>query len=206
MNNKNHRHLSLVGKTFGGAERVSNCRLYTSSGQSEYDGAGKHKFTPGDKVQVEMVSFGPLGASVDVIGLSHDADEPLLPPSQEPHGRGLVLQKEIAYFRQARGGVDVVLGEVLPGYVQSVREDIDKIDVSFRAFGGKAKAEGVGKLILEQLELAEHAGVLPIGDKSSPTDINQYFPGVSKTAFKKAVGALYRQGLIKPGPKSITLV
>jgi predicted RNA-binding protein (virulence factor B family) len=116
----------------------------------------------------------------------------------------LVLQKEIAYFRQSRGEVDVVQGEVLPGYVQSVREDIGKVDISFREFGGKAKAEGVGRLIMDQLDLAENDGGLPIGDKSSPKDINEYFPGVSKTALKKAVGALYRQGLIKPGPKFIS--
>ena len=61
-------------------------------------------FYKGQKVQVEVVSFGPLGASVDVVGLGHDFDT-VLPQGQEPLGKGLVLQREIRYFRQARNNL-----------------------------------------------------------------------------------------------------
>lgn len=169
-------------------------------------------FEKGDKIQVEVISFGRLGASVDVIAHnSHDpkdcisADEPAL-------GRGLIVQREIAYFREKRGGVDVVQYETLPGYVEKVREQefeegkgIEvRLDVSLRPVGGKAKAMELSEEILHKLK--EEGGVLNIGDKSTPEDISSYFPGASKKAFKKAVSSLYKQGLVNPGTDSISLM
>jgi predicted RNA-binding protein (virulence factor B family) len=160
-------------------------------------------FRAGDKIQVEVVSFGPLGASVEVIGLGHGDDADLLSADEEPYGTGLILQKEIAYFRQSRNSVDVVRGEVVPAYIQNVRED-GKIDVGLRVYGGKAKSQEVGSVIMERLN-GTTGGSLPIGDKSSPEEISKEFPGVSKSAFKNAVGSLYKKGLIQPLPNSITL-
>jgi hypothetical protein len=165
---------------------------------------GATSFRVGDEIQVEVVDFGPLGASVEVIGLRHGDAADLLPADDEPHGTGLILQKEIAYFRSARNNVDVVRGEILPAFVQNVRED-GKLDVGLRAFGGKAKAQEVGTQIMDRLKWVSE-GTLPVGDKSSPEEINREFPGVSKSAFKKAIGALYKKGSIKPSPNSITIV
>eukprot|EP00980_Cylindrotheca_fusiformis_P005275 scaffold1132_cov57-Cylindrotheca_fusiformis.AAC.2 len=164
-------------------------------------------FKPGSKVQVEVISFGPLGASVEVLGLSHDSNA-ILPEGEEPYATGLIYQKEIAYFRAGRDNVDVVIGEILPAYVQKVREEDGKLDIGLRAFGGKQKSMEVSEMIMEKLESSwnENDGLLPVGDKSPPEDINREFPGVSKTAFKRAVGALYKKGLIKPSPTSIRLV
>ena len=78
-------------------------------------------FKAGDKIQVEVTSFGPLGASVSVVGFHHGPEVDLLPVDAEPYGTGLILQQEIAYFRQARGNVDVVRGEVLQAYVLKIR-------------------------------------------------------------------------------------
>lgn len=164
---------------------------------------GVPSFKPGDKIQVEVISFGPLGASVEVIGDSHDP-ESLIPEDEPPLATGLILQKEIQYFRQSRDNVDVVRGEVLPAYVEKVRDD-GKIDISLRTFGGKAKAEEVSTMILDKLSWAP-GGVLQVGDKSSPEEIAKEFPGVSKSSFKRAVGALYKLGKIDPSPHSITLV
>jgi len=184
-------------------------------------------FRPGDKIQVEVTSFGPLGASVDVIGIGHGEDVPLLEPEERPYATGLILQKEIAYFRSARGSIDVVRGEILPAYVQSIREieisgdddddeeeeeedDDDgspppiKLDICLRSFGGKAKSEEVGAMILERLEATDD-GILDIGEKSSPVEINREFPGVSKAVFKKALGGLYKKRRVQPGPHSIEL-
>jgi len=180
-------------------------------------------FRPGDKIQVEVTSFGPLGASVDVIGIGHGEDVPLLEPEERPYATGLILQKEIAYFRSARGSIDVVRGEILPAYVQSIREveisDDDeeeeeeddgspppiKLDICLRSFGGKAKSEEVGAMILERLEATDD-GILDIGEKSSPVEINREFPGVSKSVFKKALGGLYKKRLVQPGPDSVELM
>jgi hypothetical protein len=161
------------------------------------------KFQRGDAIAIEVISFGPLGASVQVVGLTHSPDDALIPENEDPLGRGLVLQKEIHYFRQARDGVDVVKGEVLPAYVEQVRDN-GRLDISLRAPGGRAKAEDVGKVILQRLE--SYDGILQVGDKSTPQDIANEFPGVSKGAFKKAVSALYKKGLVQPSADSITLL
>jgi hypothetical protein len=158
-------------------------------------------FQPGDKIQVEIMSFGPLGAGVEVIGLSHDSDS-LISETDPPLALGLILQREIRYFRQGRNNVDVVQGEVLPAYVERVRET-GRVDVSLRAFGGKAKALEVSDLILNKLNVEP---VLCVGDKSSPKEIAAVFPGVSKASFKRAVSALYKQGKVQPNATSISLM
>lgn len=136
-----------------------------------------------------------MGASVDIVGLGHD-EANALPPEAPPLGKGLVLQREIHYFRQKRDNVDVILGEVLPAYVERVREESGRVDVSLRVIGGKAKADEVSELILERLE--ELGGTLELGDKSSPEAIAQEFPGVSKASFKRALSALYKEGKVQP--------
>jgi len=171
-------------------------------------------FRPGDKIQVEIVSFGPMGASVDIVASSHNPDR-IIPASQAPLGQGLILQKEISYYRQGRGGVDVVRGEVVPAYIEKVREVTDwdakqgqhvqKFDICLRQYGGKAKTASVATQIMERLEFTL-GGEIPIGDKSSPDLIAEEFPGVSKVAFKRAVSSLYKQGKVQPGPHSITLM
>jgi predicted RNA-binding protein (virulence factor B family) len=174
-----------------------------SEDNNELSSSKIHSFHPGDSIQVEVTSFGPLGASVEVVGLSHDGE--LLPANQEPFGTGLILQKEIAYFRKARDNVDVVRGEILNAYVQKVREEDGKLDISLRKYGGKAKSDDVATIILERLKWTP-GGIMNVGEKSSPKDIENEFPGVSKSVFKKALGGLYKKSLVKPGPDSIELI
>lgn len=172
-------------------------------------------FQSGDQIQVEVIYFGPLGASVDIVAhKSHDPSD-CLGQDEPALGRGMILQQEIDYFRRGRGGTDIVKYEVLPAYVENVREveieDDDgesgmevRLDVSLRPPGGKAKAEELGERILQQLK--DSGGAIEVGDKSSPEEINEMFPGASKGAFKKAVSGLYRRGLVTPGPNSTTLM
>lgn len=171
------------------------------SSTSDNSGDGGDSFRIGDAIQIEVTSFGPMGASVDVVGAGHNPDS-LIPESDPALGQGLILQKEIHYFRQARDNIDVVQGEVLPAYVEYINDD-GKLNICLRKFGGQAKAEEVSEMIMERLE---KGGVLDLGDKSSPEDIAREFPGVSKGAFKKAIGALYRKGKLKPGPYSISVM
>ena len=154
-----------------------------------------------DPIQVEVVSFGTLGASVEVVGIGHNPDD-LIAESAASLGRGLISQQEISYFRQSRGNIDVVTGELLPAYVEKVREVDGKLAVVLRKPGGKAKAQDLAAAIMEVLE--ETGGTLNVGDKSSVQDIQTEFPGASKTSFKKAVSSLFKKGLVKPGPHSIT--
>jgi hypothetical protein len=190
--------------------------LASSSEPNSHDSITATNFTKGQAIQVEVVSFGPLGASVDVIGLDHTASN-VLPEGALPHATGLILQREIAYFRTARRNVDVVLGEVLPAYVEGVREEEDdtdnndivtkddtlfaplpKLDVSLRVVGGKAKTDEWSAVLWDRLQ--EDGGQVPVGDKSSPAEIAALFPGASKGAFKKAVAKLYKEKKVEPGP------
>mmetsp|Transcript_16369 Transcript_16369/g.24484 ORF Transcript_16369/g.24484 Transcript_16369/m.24484 type:complete len:273 (+) Transcript_16369:25-843(+) len=160
-------------------------------------------FRKGNPILVEVVRFGPLGASVEVVGRSHSEND-MIPEEEPALGYGLILQKEIGYFRAGRGGVDVVMGEILPAYVDWVRDD-GKVDISLRKPGGKGKAEDLSEMILEKLKESA-SGEIDVGDKSSPDDINTVFPGSSKASFKRAVAFLFKKGLVKPGPKSTKLM
>ena len=172
-------------------------------------------FSRGEAIQVEVMRFGRLGASVEVIGKGH-REEDIIDEDEEALASGLILQKEIHYFRQARG-IDVVVGEILPAYVENVRslpvmregnpvpgEFRKSLDICLREVGGRAKAETLGKDIMERLSNSAE-GTIGVGDKSSPEDINELFPGASKSAFKKAVAMLFRQGKVIPKPYEVSL-
>ena len=176
---------------------------HTRSSTARRESQSEVLFKHADPIQIEVISFGPLGASVDVVARGHNPEN-LIPESSPALGQGLVLQKEIHYFRQARNNVDVVAGELLPAYVEEVRDD-GRLNISLRQPGGKAKADEVSKMIMQKLSQTSD-GTLSVGDKSSPRDIGLAFPGVSKAAFKKAVAALYKQGKVEPGPDSIKLM
>jgi hypothetical protein len=153
------------------------------------------EFRVGLPIMVEVVSFGPLGASVVVIGKgSHDAATVKLADSANPLAVGLIYQSEIQMFRESRRNVDVVLGEILPAYVERVRDD-GKIDVSLRVIGGRAK---VDKWSGELLKRLEELGELPIGDRSTAAEVAHQFPGMSKTDFKKCIGSLFERKLVFP--------
>ena len=52
--------------------------------------------------------------------------------------------------------------------------------------------------------IEEYDGILPYNDKASPEVISRDF-GLSKNAFKRAVGHLYKEGKIDIGEKSIKI-
>ncbi len=92
-------------------------------------------------------------------------------------------------------------GQAVDGYIKSIRED-HKIDLSlFRA--GYKKEYDLPNRILTMLR--DNRGELPFGDNSAPEAIYATF-GVSKKAFKQAIGSLYKKKLIVIGKSSIRLV
>ena len=177
--------------------------LSSSPASSDSSAAEAPNFRRYDKIQVEVVRFGKLGASVEVIGLGHE-EENCIGEEEPALGLGLILQREIQYFRSGRGGLDVIVGEVLPAYVETVRED-GRLDISLRDPGGRGKSESIGSAIMAKLRETED-GTLDVGDKSTPDEINAAFPGTSKGAFKKAVAALYKKGLVQPDKYTISLM
>jgi uncharacterized protein len=82
-------------------------------------------------------------------------------------------------------------GMRLTGYVKRLRDD-GKLDVTLRKVG-VAGVLDARQVILDAL--AAQGGTLPLHDQSSPVAIQQALD-MSKKTFKKAVGGLYKDGLV----------
>ncbi|TBU83295.1 GntR family transcriptional regulator [Pseudomonas daroniae] len=106
---------------------------------------------------------------------------------------GLIHKNEVIGFM--RGGIRQ------PGFIKDMRAD-GKISLSLQPIGQQA-ADGLSEQILSRLR--ESGGVLELSDKSSPERISAMFR-VSKGNFKKAIGGLYKQGLIHIHEDRIELV
>lgn len=92
-------------------------------------------------------------------------------------------------------------GQTVKGFIKKVRED-NKIDLSLHEPGYKKVGDLAGKIIDE---LKRRGGFAPVTDKTSPEIIYGLF-GVSKSTFKKAIGALYKKRLITIEDKGIRLI
>ena len=79
------------------------------------------------------------------------------------------------------------------GYINRIRED-GLIDISLEP-PGYSRIPAVKENIAKELSLAE-GGFLPVHDKSTPEQVREVF-GISKKAFKQAVGALYKEGRVR---------
>ncbi|MFY9307498.1 MAG: S1-like domain-containing RNA-binding protein [Bacteroidia bacterium] len=106
---------------------------------------------------------------------------------------GLLYKNEI--FENIR------IGDKLKGYVKRIRED-NKIDLSLQKSGFEL-VDDVKWRILNLLK--QNNGFLPLHDGSSPEEIKSKLQ-ISKKAFKKAVGALYKERLVKLTEKGVELV
>jgi len=93
-------------------------------------------------------------------------------------------------------------GQKLVGYIKKIRDD-GKLDVSLQAVGFKHTIVKNEIIILNALK--KNDGFLALHDKSNPDDI-KYQLGMSKKAFKSAVGGLFRQKLISISDDGSTLV
>ena len=91
-------------------------------------------------------------------------------------------------------GSPLAVGMELDGYVRGVRPD-GKIDLGLDASGYR-RVPVLAETILDALRA--NGGKLAMGDHSSPAEIRARF-GVSKKAFKQAIGALYRDRRIALG-------
>ena len=121
----------------------------------------------GDKVTLLVWQLTDLGAKVIV----NNRFPALLYQDELPAGAGAGMQ--------------------LAGYVKRLRED-GKLDVTLRKVGAEGVADA-RDVILKAL--ADHDGTLPLHDRSTPAVILKAL-GMSKKTFKKAVGGLYKDGLV----------
>ncbi|MFB4367773.1 MULTISPECIES: S1 RNA-binding domain-containing protein [unclassified Pseudomonas] len=106
---------------------------------------------------------------------------------------GLIHKNEVIGFMRS--------GIRQPGYIKEMRSD-GKISLSLQPVGQQV-ADSLGEQILQRLR--DNGGVLELSDKSTPERISVMFR-VSKGNFKKAIGGLYKQGLIRIHDERIELV
>lgn len=107
---------------------------------------------------------------------------------------GLVYRNEV--FK------DIRVGTKTKGFVKYLRDD-EKIDISLQKQGYRNVIDDVSQSILDKLNAND--GFLPYHDKSDPEDIKKVF-SLSKKNFKKAIGNLYKEKIIKIESKGITLL
>lgn len=96
---------------------------------------------------------------------------------------------------------EIAVGEKRKGWIKNIRVE-GKIDLSLRP-QGFGHVLDTKEVILRTLK--EVGGVIHLGDKSSPEAIQARFQ-ISKGAFKKAIGGLYKERLIMVGDYEIKLV
>jgi len=126
------------------------------------------EFEEGQEVDLLIVSKTDIGYK-SIINSSHF---------------GMLYQNEV--FKTIKQG------QRIKGFIKKVRED-EKIDLCLEKPGFE-KLDSLAEKILEMLK--DNEGFLSVTDKSDPEKIYKQF-GASKKSFKKAVGALYKQRLIK---------
>jgi len=153
-------------------------RLFASNRLERYLENDELTIKEGDEVDLVIQQKTDLGYAV-IINHKH---------------KGLVFDNEV--FKEVR------IGDRQKGFVKKIRDD-KKVDVSLQALGYKGANDANSELILQQLK--ENDGFLPITDKSTPEEISTQF-GISKKAFKKSLGALYKQRLIEIHPTGIQLL
>ena len=133
----------------------------------------------GDKVQLIIETETNLGFTV-LIDEEYD---------------GLLYRNEI--FQDLEEGMEVT------GYIKTLRED-GKVDVSLRPQGFRNVINLDVDKVLHKLE-ASREGFVLLTDKSSPESI-RFQMQMSKKAFKKAVGNLYKQKRITIESDRIVLI
>ncbi|MFB9884958.1 CvfB family protein [Balneatrix alpica] len=105
---------------------------------------------------------------------------------------GLLHHQDL--FREVRPGMR------LSGFIKQCLAD-GKVDVMLDK-PGYARVDPLAQKILDYLEA--HDGFCPLGDKSDPNAISDTF-GVSKKAYKMALGALMKAGRIRQDEQGVHL-
>ncbi len=96
---------------------------------------------------------------------------------------------------------DLKIGDMIEARVTDIKAD-GKLDLSRRA-NKETQMDADAQRVLRVIE--EYAGVLPFNDKASPEIIMREMQ-MSKAAFKRAVGRLYKERRIEITEKSIRLL
>ena len=131
----------------------------------------------GDKVQILIERKTHLGFVVEINNFK----------------KGLLYNNDIY--------IPIEPGMKTSGYIKKIRED-GKIDICLNKQGFKNIIDKNCSIILRMLKIKN---TIFVNDKSSPDDIISQFK-MSKKAFKKAIGVLYKQNKIIISSDGISLI
>lgn len=134
----------------------------------------------GDEVDLLVAGFTDIGTKV-IINNAY---------------MGMLYNNEV--FKNLR------IGDETKGYIKLIRPD-DKVDVTLRKPGTTQRIESddASEKIIRLLEAG--SGWMPLSDSSTPEEIYTAL-GISKKAFKRAIGGLYKAGRITISEDSIRIV
>ncbi len=131
---------------------------------------------PGEEVDILIWQSTDLGYNVIINNLH----------------KGLIYSNEIFTLVQ--------IGDIKKGYIKKIREE-NKIDVELQKSGYENIEPNADKIVAQ---LKAYGGFLPLNDRSAPEDITQQLE-MSKKTFKKAIGLLYKQQVIRLAEDGIYL-
>ncbi len=107
--------------------------------------------------------------------------------------------KGLVYFNEVFKRLNV--GDITVGVIKTIRSD-NKIDVSLQPLGTKLLEPAANKIFET---LSENDGFLPLHDKSDPELIREKLQ-MSKKAFKKGIGVLYKARKIEIQENGIYII
>jgi predicted RNA-binding protein (virulence factor B family) len=147
-----------------------------------------------DETNDRMVASSKLlnFVEIDDINLEEGDEASLLIVDRSDMGYNAIIDnKYIGLLYANELFDDLTPGETRKGWIKKIRVE-GKIDLSLQPMGYGHILDS--KDIILQ-ELKESGGKISLGDKSSPDEIYSRFK-ISKNAFKKVIGALYKDRLI----------
>ncbi len=153
-------------------------RLVASSMLNKYVFFDDIDISQGDEVKLLLYELSELGMNAIVDNMY----------------KGLIFKSDIHK--------NIKPGDRIKGYVKQVRSD-GKIDIQLEPLGYKNSIDPNSNIILKALN--DNNGFMDITDKSAPDEIKLRL-GLSKKAFKKALGHLYKQKLISLDDNGIRLL
>lgn len=145
-----------------------------------------------DKRSNRIVATMKCHNHVDTSPPLYDDGQPvsLLIANETPMGYNAIVNNQylgLLYHSEVQEPIE--LGDQIEGYIKQIRQE-GKIDLTLNE-SGYQRVSGISQDIMEAL-IHSKKGFLPVGDKSPPEVIRSKF-GVSKRAFKQAIGTLYKE-------------
>ncbi|MBM3401381.1 MAG: RNA-binding protein [Bacteroidetes bacterium] len=152
-------------------------RITASSYLTDFINQDEHDLEEGDEVKLLIFDESDLGFSA------------------------IINQQYVGLLYRNEVFEDLKPGDQRRGFIKKIREG-NKIDLSLQVIGFKHILDLKDSLMSD---LKENEGSILLGDKSSPEDIYNRLK-ISKKAFKKAIGSLYKERLIIVSDHEIKLV